>query len=226
MTAAMMYDEDDFLMISGIQHFVFCRRQWALIHIESIWNENELTIDGGIKHTRAHDPFLSEKRGDTIFTRDMPVFSRQLGVNGYCDVVEFKKVENGVPLRSRKGLWLPCPIEYKLGKPKIEDSDRLQLCAQAVCLEEMLVCPPVETAFLYYHEIRRREPVNLDASLRKNLIDTLTEMRNYYDRRYTPRVKASKACNSCSLKNECLPKMPVKTSARAYIDAALKEGPD
>jgi len=93
-----MYDEDDFLMISGIQHFVFCRRQWALIHIEFLWSENERTIDGDIKHERAHDPFLSEKRGDIIITRDMPVFSHRLGISGKCDVVEFKKDENGVPL--------------------------------------------------------------------------------------------------------------------------------
>jgi len=210
-------------MISGIQHFVFCRRQWALIHIEFLWSENERTIDGDIKHERAHDPFLSEKRGDIIITRDMPVFSRRLGISGKCDVVEFKKDENGVPLQNRKGLWLPCPIEYKRGKPKIEDSDRLQLCAQAVCLEEMLLCPIIKAAYLYYYGTKRREEVLLDESLRKSLYEALAEMRDYFDRKYTPRVKPSKACNSCSLNDVCLPKMPAKSSARAYINACLED---
>ena len=217
-----MYNDDDFLMISGIQHFVFCRRQWALIHLESCWAENERTIDGGIKHKRTHDPFLSEKRGDVIITRDMPVFTRRLGINGYCDVVEFKRSENGVPLRGRKGLWMPCPIEYKLGKPKIGDEDRLQLCAQAVCLEDMLSCPPIETAYLYYHTTRRRESVILDASLRKSLYEIVSEMRGYYERKHTPRVKPTKACKSCSLKDECLPGLPAKASVRTYIDACLE----
>ena len=154
----------------------------------------------------------------------MPVFSRVLGLSGHCDVVEFHQDALGVPLNGRKGLWSPYPVEYKRGSPKIGDADRLQLCAQAVCLEEMLACKPLETAYLYYFETRRREAVPLDDVLRSSLRLAVTEMRVYYERQYTPRVKPFKGCKSCSLKDVCLPKMPAQSSARAYIDVALGDG--
>lgn len=220
---APMYEDDDFLLISGVQHFTYCRRQWALIHIEGLWAENSRTVGGELIHGRAHDPRSSEKRRDIITTRGMPVFSRALGIQGVCDVVEFRRDERGVSLFGRDGLWLPCPVEYKLGKPKAHDADRLQLCAQAVCLEEMLLCPPIEIAYLYYGETRRREAVALDAALREKLTGMLGEMRDYYDRRHTPRSKAHKGCASCSLKDMCLPKLPQKGNVYAYIESALAE---
>ena len=143
-----MIAEDEYLLISGIQHFAFCRRQWALIHIESQWTDNLYTVSGDLMHTRAHDQSLTEKRGDVIIARDMSVFSRTLKIRGKCDVVEFLRDGDGVSLFGRDGLWVPCPVEYKRGKPKSHDADRLQLCAQAICLEEMLLCPEIQTAFL------------------------------------------------------------------------------
>jgi CRISPR-associated exonuclease Cas4 len=218
----MDYNEDDFLQLSGIQHFDFCRRQWALIHIEQLWSENERTISGDLMHEKAHDPFFTEKRGDTIITRDMPVFSRKLGVSGKCDVVEFRRAFGGVALFGREGKWLPCPVEYKRGSPKISDADRLQLCAQALCLEEMLVCSEIETAYLYYGEVKRREYVELTEELREKVRGGFREMHSHYERRYTPKVKATKACKACSLKDSCVPKLG---SVRDYISEQLEDLP-
>jgi len=220
---ATEYNEEDFLLISGIQHFSFCRRQWALIYIESCWDENYYTTDGGLMHKRAHDKLLSEKRKDIITTGDMPVFSRKLGVNGKCDIVEFTKDNNGIELRGRSGRWLPCPVEYKRGSPKIIDADRLQLCAQAICLEEMLLCPKIENAYIFYGEPRRRENVPLCDELRTNVAEMFGEMHSYYERRYTPRVKQKKSCSLCSLKDKCLPELPSPGSVKNYIEENLRE---
>jgi len=219
-----MYEEDEYLQLSGIQHFSFCRRQWALIHIESQWTENYFTISGDLMHTRAHNQKLTEKRGNIIAARDMSVFSRSLGVRGKCDVVEFHRDNAGVTLFGREGLWSAYPVEYKRGKSKSHDADRLQLCAQAMCLEEMLLCPEIQTAFLYYGETKRRESVPLNADLRESVHSMFAEMHEYYNRRYTPRVKRMKVCASCSLKDVCLPKMPLEGHVATYIKKAIAEG--
>ena len=132
-----MYDEDEFLALSGIQHFAFCRRQWALIHIEQAWADNVLTAQGELMHKRAHDEELRERRGDTLVVRGLSVHSRALGLSGKCDVVEFRKNSHGHTLTGEDGLWRAVPVEYKRGSSKANDADRLQLCAQALCLEEM-----------------------------------------------------------------------------------------
>ena len=136
----MAYNESDFLLLSGIQHFAFCRRQWALIHIEDQWAENERTVGGELLHEKAHDERQRERRGDVLITRNMRVFSPSLGVSGSCDVVEFRKAPDGVPLMGETGLWKPYPVEYKHGAPRGDTANELQLCAQAMCLEEMLCC--------------------------------------------------------------------------------------
>lgn len=221
-----MYGEDDYLLISGLQHFAFCRRQWALIHIENQWSENYYTVDGEIFHEKAHDPYMTEKRKDIIVSRSVPVKSEKLGLNGSCDIVEFREDPNGVPIHGREKLWLPCPVEYKRGKPKQDDTDALQLCAQAVCLEEMFCCPEIKTAYLYYGETRRREPVELGKELRDNLKAMADEMRAYFDRRYTPRVKKSKKCAECSLADICIPSLTKNISAAEYIKHKLTEDTD
>lgn len=134
----MQYPEEDYLMLSGLQHFHFCRRQWALIHIEQQWEENVRTVDGTLMHQRAHNSQLQESRGDLLIIRGMSIFSPSLGVSGQCDVVEFHRDPSGVSLHGREGTWKPYPIEYKRGRPKENQADALQLCGQAMCLEEML----------------------------------------------------------------------------------------
>ena len=220
----MDYKEDDFLSLAGIQHFTFCRRRWALIYIECIWDDNSLTISGTLMQENAHDPFEIEKRGDLIISRNMPIYSRIMGVTGRSDVVEFHRDDSGVSIYGREDKWLPCPIEYKHGKEQKNDSDRLQLCAEAMCLEEMLNCPKIEFAYIYYGETKRRETVLLDASIRKQVEDAYKEMHDYFSRGYTPRVKAKKACISCSLNETCVPHLPsVNNVVHNYIETKINE---
>ena len=149
----MGFKEEDYLQLSGLQHFVFCRRQWALIHIEGQWAENYRTVDGHLMHERVHDQEFRESRGDCLTVRGLAIHSTELGVSGQCDAVEFRRAPAGIALQNREGLWLPYPVEYKRGKPKKHSADELQLCAQAMCLEEMLCCAVPEGA-LYYGEPR------------------------------------------------------------------------
>lgn len=218
----MEYKEDEYLMLSGIQHFKFCRRQWALIHVEQQWAENVHTVVGELMHKKAHDPYLTEKRKDVLVTRALPVSSRTLGISGECDVVEFHKKDDGIKLQNHRGFYEVYPIEYKKGKPKESEEDILQLAAQAMCLEEMFSTDIPEGA-LFYGETRRREAVKITEELRNQVKEMVKEMHQYYERRYTPKVKYSKRCNSCSLKELCLPKIGKSASARKYVEQALED---
>ena len=211
------YTPDELLPLSGIQHFLFCRRQWALIHIEMQWQENILTVEGKQLHERVDDPFFVETRRDVVISRSVPIASYTLGLSGICDVVEFTRAAEGVRLAGRDGFYQPTPIEYKRGRSKREPVDEAQLCAQAMCLEEMLLVA-IPRGYLYYGKTRHREPVELTDDLRRLVRDAAVEMHAYMARGYTPRVKVSKACRSCSLADVCLPNMQASaTSAAAYI---------
>lgn len=218
----MVYNEEDYLQLSGLQHFSFCRRQWALIHIEQQWTENLQTVDGRILHEKAHDSAAREKRGDLIVTRDMRIHSSTLGISGSCDVVEFHRSREGISLLGQDGLWQPYPVEYKRGAPKITEMDKLQLCAQAMCLEEMLCCDIPEGA-VFYGEIRRREVVDLDEELRGRVRELLLQMHELYRRSHTPKVKPTKSCNACSLKELCLPKLARKNCVADYLRKRMEE---
>lgn len=218
----MEYEEGRYLLISGIQHFKFCRRQWALIHIEQQWEENVHTVIGELMHKRVHDPYLTEKRKDVIIARALPVSSRTLGISGECDVVEFHKCEDGIRIYGHRGLYSVYPVEYKKGKPKLTEEDKLQLAAQAMCLEEMFSMP-VEEGAVYYGEIRRRESVQITEELREEVRSMFQEMHQYYDRHYTPNVKYSRNCSACSLKEVCLPKLGKTVSVKTYIGQMLGE---
>ena len=212
---------DELLALSGIQHFYFCRRQWALIHIERQWQDNVLTVEGKLLHDRADDPFLSETRKGRIIARSMPVASYRLGLYGICDVVEFTLSSEGANLHGREGKFLPIPIEYKRGKEKEDDRDKVQLCAQALCLEEMLSVD-IPKGFIFYGKTRRRIEVVFSEQLRNLVLKYADEMHSYFDRGYTPRVKPSKACRSCSLKDICLPELQGKViSASRYIQKQI-----
>ncbi len=216
------YTEDKYLQLSGIQHFVFCRRQWALIHIEQLWQDNHLTIDGDIFHERAHDSEFVESRGDTIITRGVYLHSSRLGVSGQCDVLEFRRDEDGITLSGRSGKWLPYPIEYKRGKPREDTGDVHQLCGQAMCLEEMLCCH-IPVGALYYGETKRRVEVEFTPELRTEVESALKEMHELFERGYTPKVKPKRGCQSCSMKELCLPKLMKTKSAKDYLSETLEE---
>lgn len=216
------YEEDAFLLLSGIQHFAFCRRQWALIHIEQQWAENVRTVEGNLMHDKAHDSGIRERRGDLLISRGMPICSRSMGVSGECDVVEFHRSKTGISLHGEDGLYRVIPVEYKRGKPKSGSEDALQLTAEAMCLEEMLCCE-IPFGYLFYGETRHREKVVFSQELRTEVRKMFAEMHRYFEERFTPNVRWSKACNACSLKDVCLPKLGKVKSAKAYVLAHLEE---
>jgi len=216
----MEYKEEDYLMLSGLQHYKFCRRRWALIHIENQWAENYRTIDGELLHQNAHDKGYRESRGDRVIVRGLNVFSHTLGVTGQCDVVEFVRSDSGIPMEGREGLWQPYPVEYKRGTLNEQSGDTLQLCGQAMCLEEMLCCPIPEGA-LYYGEIRQRKVVHFSEELRQNVRKYLMDMHDLFQRGHTPKVQPTKACNACSLKELCLPKLLNKRSVIGYLKQGM-----
>ena len=220
-----MYEEEDFLQLSGIQHFAFCRRQWALAYIELQWQENVRTVEGKLLHEKAHDASVKEKRGDRIIVRALPVHSREIGISGECDVVEFYRSEKGVSLSGKEGRYQLVPVGYKRGSPKATDVDALQLTAQALCLEEMLCCD-ISYGYIYYGETRHREKIEFQPVLRTKVKDMFLEMHKYYDRRYTPKVKWSKSCNACSLKDLCMPVLNKNLSVTSYIENRLLESGD
>lgn len=216
-----MYAEEDYLMLSGIQHFAFCRRQWAVIHIEQQWAENYRTTAGELMHKKAHDEGSFEKRGDLLTVRGLRISSRELGVSGQCDVVEFRRDESGIDLFGYEGKWRPVPVEYKRGEPKENNADELQLCAQAVCLEEMFRTD-IPEGYLYYGESRRRSLVEFSPALRDELRRITAEMHELFRRGYTPKVKPSKKCKACSLEELCVPKLQRVAGVREYIQKEIR----
>lgn len=162
----MTYSSDSYLQLSGIQHFAFCKRQWALIHIAQQWDKNERTVKGNIVHENVDGGIRRETRMEVTTFRAVPVSSSRLGLSGICDVVE--RVSNGNSVRYY-------PIEYKSGTVKDSNCDELQLCAQAMALEEMMGTH-IDTGFFYYYKIRRRATVNLDDELRTEAARTSDEM--------------------------------------------------
>ncbi|MFY1066559.1 CRISPR-associated protein Cas4 [Enterococcus sp. AD013-P3] len=217
-----MYQEEDFLMISGIQHFVFCKRQWALIHIEQQWAENTLTVEGSHLHEKADQPFIREKRNDQLIVRALPIHSRELGISGICDVVEFIRDDSGVMIPKYQDRFRINPVEYKRGKQKPDLSDEMQLTAQAFCLNEMLVAE-IKSGELFYFETRNRLTVEITKEKLEKLQEITAEMHEYWRKRWTPTVKITKKCERCSLKNVCLPVLSKKESVASYMKRRLAE---
>lgn len=230
MTAPAAYSDDELLMLSGLQHYSFCKRQWALIHIEQQWAENIKTFEGQLLHKRADNPALTEKRGNLLISRAVPLVSRRLGISGKADVVEFHLADDDIPpgtsakIVGRRGRWVPFPVEYKRGKPKPDDWDEAQLCAQAMCLEEMLGVTIAEGA-LFYGEKERRVEVAFSESLRERVTDYLAGMRELFDRGETPPARYHAGCKSCSLIDICLPRLRTGSVER-YLDAYLEDDTD
>lgn len=199
---------DDFLPISALQHLAFCQRQCALIHIECQWQENVLTARGRLEHERVDQGYKECRRGKKQIS-GLLIRSEQLRLQGKLDVLELdlvdaKGVNNLTPL-GLKGEWRAFPVEFKHGEPKENDCDRIQLCAQALCLEEMFFLS-IESASLFYQRIKRREDVLLDQMLRQKTIQAANALYDLYQSGRTPMPVYSAKCRSCSLLEICLPK--------------------
>lgn len=221
MTEKPKFNEDELLLLSGIQHMAFCPRQWALIHIEQQWEENVKTIEGQHLHERVDDPFLKDSGSELVVWRSVNLISYQLGLTGRADVVEFKRSKNGIELPGKTGKWTPYPVEYKRGKPKPDERDEVQLCAQAICMEEMFETAISEGA-LFYGEIRRRTLVPFSDELRKQVYEYAYEMHRLFQLGITPSPVYKSHCKSCSLVEICLPKqMNSLKTASNYLKTEL-----
>lgn len=218
----MEYKEEEYLMLSGIQHYEFCKRQWALIHIEQQWEENYRTTSGMLMHSKAHDETFIERRKNVLVVRGLRVSSRNLGVTGQCDIVELHRNKEGITFQGEEGLWKVVPVEYKRGIPKENAEDEMQLCLQAMCMEEMFLTE-IREGFLFYGENKRRTKVEFTKELRTNVEHAVSEMHQLFTRGYTPKVKVSKQCKACSLANICLPKIQKGLNVSDYIRKSIGE---
>jgi CRISPR-associated exonuclease Cas4 len=205
----MNYTEDDLIQLSALQHIVFCERQCALIHIEQLWDENLFTAEGRIMHDKV-DSANRESRGNIRIEYSVPIRSLRLGLIGKADVVEFHR---------HGDQWIPFPVEYKRGKPKMDDCDKVQLCAQAICLEEMLNVE-IKNGALFYGRTRRREDVVFDVKLRLETEEAARKVHVLIESRLTPKPEYSKKCKKCSLYELCMPK--VNRKASSYLMKAVE----
>ncbi|GAB7016270.1 CRISPR-associated protein Cas4 [Methanogenium cariaci] len=217
------YADDELLSLSGIQHFCFCKRQWALIHVEQQWADNLRTTEGHFLHERVDDPFFTESRADVRISRACPLVSYTLGLYGIADVIEYVRSKEGVPIPDCEGLWTMFPVEYKRGKPKIDERDEVQLCAQVICLEEMFGVE-IPTADFYYYEIRRRIHTDMTEELRRLVYALAEEMHDLFREEITPPAQKNRKCSLCSLFDVCMPRLTKKNrSVDIYIKNHVRD---
>jgi len=219
----MMYTEDEMLMLSGIQHFAYCPRQWALIHIEQSWTENRYTTEGRLLHKNADDPFYRQKNGKYISLRSVAISSKTLGLYGYTDVLELHpsdSVENSIMHPSYPGFWSPFPVEYKRGHSKPDERDAVQLAAQVICLEEMYGVE-INRGYLFYGETRHREEVIVDDSLRRATGHYAEQMHMVFRSGNVPIAQKTRKCDNCSLLDVCLPVKQKRTLVSNYLKKNL-----
>lgn len=229
-----MYSESDLLPMSALSHLVYCERRAALIHLEQQWEENRFTAAGRVLHDRAHGQ-ESENRSNIRVVRGLRLHSLWLGLVGVADVVEFTSLGSdptdsgsvshkaGVTLPGVPDRWLPKPVEYKRGKPKPDRTDEVQLCAQALCLEEMLGVA-VNAGAIFYGRPRRRLEVSISDDLRKDTEVLAQRLHELYDAGVTPPAVYGKKCKSCSLLETCQPKATgSRTAAGRYVDTMLRQ---
>ena len=209
-----MFPEDDLLPISALQHLIFCERQCALIHIEQVWVENLFTAQGRVMHERVHNA-PAESRREVRQEFGVSLRSLRLGLIGKADVIEFHRLSDDS--------WRPFPVEYKRGKPKTNNSDKVQLCAQAMCLEETL-STEIPCGAIYYGKERRRMDVEFDAALRAQTEETARRLHELIRSGVTPKAVYKPECESCSLLSYCLPKfMEHPKKVGDYLNEVIKE---
>lgn len=211
-----MDDREDVVPLSALQHYLYCPRQCALIHVERLWAENRQTAEGRLLHDRADTPQIEHRHGVRTITA-MPLSSAELGIAGVADVVEF---------RAEAGGEHPVPVEYKRGRPKAHRADEVQLCAQALCLEAMFGCR-VEEGALFYAKTRRRQAVVFDDELRRLTLETIQITREMIHAGHTPTASyLPKRCDACSLVDLCQPKLLGKgRGVEAWLRGRIAEEP-
>lgn len=216
-----MFSDEDLLPISGLQHLMFCERQWALIHMEQEWSENVLTVEGKQLHEFVHEQG-SDVRAGVRMVRGLRLRSLALGLYGVADLVEFHPCEEGVKLPGVFGKWFPYPVEYKRGRKRYDRADEVQLCAQGLCLEEMLGVV-ISKGAVYYGQPRRRSEIRLSYELRSEVERLCHLAREFYENRRIPLPRRGRHCSSCSLEDVCMPDLAAKDKSTSYIDSILEE---
>ena len=215
------------LMLSGIQHYMFCPRQWALIHIEQQWADNRLTIEGQLLHKNVDNPFYRQKNGDTITLRSLHIASKRLGLYGITDAVELipsDSPEDSITHNRYPGYWKPYPVEYKRGHSKPDERDEVQLAAQAMCLEEMYGIN-IPYGALYYDEVKHRETIAISDGLRRTTQQCAKQMHDIFKSGIMPKPVKASHCRNCSLKDICIPEMSDCTQVKTYLNNNLYEDP-
>ena len=215
--------EDEYFQLNTIQHFVYCKRQWGLMELEDSWAENVDTRIGHYLHEKVDDINFTEKRGDKVIVRAMPIISHTLKFIGVADVVEFIKDDNGISIHNYQGLYKPYVVEYKKGKPKKDNPDISQLVAQVICIEEMFNTQVLESA-IYYKQINKRMRILITEELKNDIKGIAQEMGKIYESKVTPKAKIGKNCERCSLVNHCLPRLTHhKRSVVNYVNNRIDE---
>ena len=212
-------------MLSGIQHYMFCPRQWALIHIEQQWADNRLTTEGQLLHKNVDNPFYRQKNGDTITLRSLHIASKRLGLYGITDAVELipsDSPEDSITHNRYPGYWKPYPVEYKRGHSKPDERDEVQLAAQAMCLEEMYGIN-IPYGALYYDEVKHRETIAISEGLRKTTQQCAKQMHDIFKSGIMPKPVKASHCRNCSLKDICMPEMSDCTQVKTYLNNNLYE---
>lgn len=220
-----MYTEEDMLMLSGIQHYMFCPRQWGLIHLSQEWEDNRLTVEGQLLHENVDNPFYRQKNGDRITLRSVQIASHKLGLYGIADAIELLPADsanNAITHNKYPGFWYPYPIEYKRGHHKPDECDEVQLTAQVICLEEMYGIH-IEYGAMFYGETRRREIIHINEQLRKLTFECASAMHYYWNRQNLAKARKTARCKKCSLIDICLPHLEQQSNVSDYLKRYLYE---
>lgn len=221
----MCYTEEEMLMLSGIQHFVFCPRQWALIHLEQAWADNRLTAEGSLLHSRVDNPELRQMNNNRLTIRSVHIASQELGLYGITDAIELipsQSSEDAIRHPKHSGWWQLYPIEYKRGHAKSSDCDIMQLVAQVMCLEEMHGINIPEAA-LFYWETRHREIIAINKELKNKARWIANEMHRVYQEKVIPKAVMRSNCSNCSLYDICMPRVNSCASVKKYLKDNLNE---
>ena len=221
-----VYSDDDMLMLSGIQHFMFCPRQWALIHLEQQWADNRLTAEGEVLHKNVDNPFYRQKNGNVITLRSVHIASSILGLYGMTDAIELSPADDSdedvILHPDYPGLWHVLPVEYKRGIPKHNEVDEVQLAAQCICLEEIYGIK-IRQGALFYWEQRSRELISINDSLRSLTAKIAEQMHKVFSSGRTPVCDKKPHCKNCSLKDLCLIELTERGSVKSYLKSGLYE---
>lgn len=216
------FEDFDRLSLSSLKQYIYCKRRFALMYVECEWGSNYKIVEGDLFHERVDNPLFSEKRGDLHISRSVPIYSDVMNLYGVADIIEFIKDDSGIKIHGKRERWRINPVEYKNGKPEKSNADNFQLCAQALCLEEMFNTN-IEHGDIYYGKIKRRVTVDFTNELRSDVKEQVKNMKELLEQQLLPPKPKNQNCSLCSLENVCIPTIiRNQTSVKDRIAAIVK----